>query len=290
MTINPTSGGRPLTGTFQLAEQLARLARPGFSTDPSDYLPRRVRFSGEAYDPMAPGFRPEIDPEGFLIENVATTAAGLPCVVLGTLSGYEEVSRVTVDGKPTTQRLAIWNKQPETTPVKGKGGGLQTKNGWYKGRYDEIFLLINNRLCCITLWDAHHIVTALQQAASPLPIGAMHEARWKLTKVERPDGQDQAGNQYFRREPHFELLGVVGEPNGPSEPEITHAKKLSPLIKQLNYPHPDIPLRLVVNGSPIGTPPTSSAPPPSGEGDYDASNDGPPDPPDDFALPDFLKG
>ena len=38
----------------------------------------------------------------------------------------------------------------------------------------------------------------------------------------------------------------------------------------------------------FGSPPTSSAPPPSGESDY-AGNLQPPDPPADFDLPDFLK-
>ena len=265
---------RPLTGASQLAEQLARLARQGFSRDSADYMPRRVRFSSEAYDPMAPGFRPEIDPKGFLVENDATTAAGLPCIILGALSGHEEVARVTVDGKPATQRLAIWNKQPETTPVRGKGGGLKTRDGWYKGRHDEVFLLISNALCCVTLWDAHHIVTEINRLAAPLPISAMYEAKWKLSKIEVPDGEDQAGNKYFRREPHFELLGLAGEPNGPSEAELAHAKKLSALIGQLSYPHPNVPLRLVVNSVPMGEPPTPPAPPVQNADEY---NGGPRD-------------
>ena len=179
MSINPTSGSRPLTGASQLAEQLARLARPGFSSDASDYMPRRVRFSGDAYNRMAPGYRPEIDPKGFLVENDATTATGLPCVILGTLSGVEEVDRVTVDGKPTTQRYMIWKKQPDVEPIKGKEGGLKTaRGGWIKGRFDEVFLLINNKLSCITLWDAHHIISEINQLAGPLPIGAMYEAKW----------------------------------------------------------------------------------------------------------------
>ncbi len=283
---------RLLTGASQLAERLACLARPGFSTDPGDYMPRRVRFSGEAFDPMAPGFRPEIDAGGFLVEGDASTAAGLPCVILGTLSGVEEVDRVTVDGKQTTQRHMIWSKQPQgTTPIKGRGGGLQTdRGGWIKGRFDEIFLLINNTLCCITLWDAHPIVTEINRLAAPLPIGAMYQAKWQLAKVERPDGEDQAGNKYFRREPHFELLGVAGEPNGPSEAELAHAKKLSVLIGQLAHPLPDIPLRLVVNGVPMGEPPTPSAPPVQSPDDYDIGDIRPPHPPaDDDDLPDFLK-
>jgi hypothetical protein len=282
---------RPLTGASQLAEQLARLARPGFNQDPIDYLPRHIRFSGDAYNPMAPGYRPEIDPKGFLVENDATAAAGLPCIILGTLSGVEEIDRVTVDGKSTMQRYMIWKKQPDVGPIKGKGGGLKTaRGGWVKNRFDEIFLLINNKLCCITLYDAHHVVTDIQQQAEPLPVKAMHEARWQLTKVEIPDGEDDQGNSYFKREPHFELLGLAGEPNGPSEAELAHAKKLTALVGGLNYPHPDVPLRLVVNGVPMGEPPTPPAPPPSGEDDYGASNDGPPDPPaDDDDLPDFLK-
>ena len=112
----------------------------------------------------------------------------------------------------------------------------------------------------------------------------MHEARWQLTKVERPDGEDQAGNKYFRREPHFELLGVAGEPNGPSEAELAHAKKLSPLIGQLNYPHPDIPLRLVVNGARCWTNRRTISP-----DDPGPTPSGPPDPPDDYDLPDFMK-
>ena len=284
MAFSPTSGPRPQTGSGQIAELQARLSRPGFSKDPSDYMPRRVRLSSEAYDPMAPGFRPEADPAGFLLENDPTTAAGLPCVIIGTLSGVEEVDRVTVDGKPTTQRFMIWKKQPDVEPIKGKGGGLKTaRGGWIKGRYDEIFLLIANRLCCITLWNAHGVITALQQQAMPLPIGALFEARWQLTKVERPDGEDQAGNQYFRREPHFELLGIAGQPGGPSEAELAHAKKLSPLISQLSHPHPDVPLRLVVNG------PVLDEPPPSDPDDPGPTPPGPPDPPDDFDLPGFMK-
>ena len=101
------------------------------------------------------------------------------------------------------------------------------RGGWINGRFDEIFLLINNRLSCITLWDAHHIVTDIQQQADPLSIGAMYEARWQLTKVEVFDGKDEAGNNYFRREPHFELLRLAGQPSGPSEAELANAKKLS---------------------------------------------------------------
>jgi hypothetical protein len=292
MAFSYSPGSRPLTGSEQFAEAVARIARPGFSTDPGDYRPRRVRFSGEAYDPMAPSFRPEIDPAGFLIEGDATTAAGMPCVILGTLSGVEEVDRVTVDGKPTRQRFMIWSKQPQgTTPVKGKGGGIQTdRGGWINGRFDEVFCLIGNKVSCVTLWDAHHIVTEINQLAAPLPIGAMHEARWQLTKVERPDGEDQAGNKYFRREPHFELLGIVGQPNGPSEAEIANAKRLAPLIKQLSYPHPDVPLRLVVNGDasysgpPLDGPPE---PPPLQSPDEYGSGDSVVGRDDD--LPDFLK-
>lgn len=291
MVNNLNSGSRPLTGAAQLAELIARQSRPGFSKDAADYRPQRVRFSGDAYNPMSPTHRPEIDPNGFLVEDTATTAAGLPCIILGTLSGCEEVDRVTVDGKPAKQRFMIWSKQPQgTTPVKGKGGGIKTgRGGWINGRFDEVFLLINNRLGCITLWDAHHVVADIQQQAEPLSIKAMCEARWQLTKVEVFDSKDEAGNDYFRREPHFELLGLAGQPSGPSEAELANAKRLSVLIGQLNYPHPDIPLKLVVGGNNFGSPPTSSAPPPSGEGDY-AGNLQPPDPPaDDDDLPDFLK-
>ena len=291
MTNNPTSGNRPLTGAAQLAELIARQSRPGFSKDAADYRLQRVRFSGDAYNPISPSNRlKEIDPDGFLVDDTATTAAGLPCIILGTLSGCEEVDRVTVDGKPAKQRFMIWSKQPQgTTPVTGKGGGIKTdRGGWINGRYDEVFLLINNRLSYIPLWDAHRVVAAIQQQADPLPIKAMCEVRWQLTKVEVFDSKDEAGNDYFRREPHFELLGLAGQPNGPSEAELANAKRLSVLISQLNYPHPDVPLRLVVNGNPMGEPPASSAPPPSGEGDY-AGNLQPPDPPSDFDLPDYLK-
>jgi hypothetical protein len=271
-----TNSTQLLTGASQLAQLLVLKARPGFSTDYVDYLPQRVRFSGDAYNPMAPGFRPEIDPKGFLVENTATTAAGLPCVILSSPSGHDEVDRVTGDdGKPTTRRFAIWKKRPGYTPITGKGGGFKTdRGGWIKGSIDEVFVLIGNKLCCITLWDAHHVITDIQQQATPLPIAALYEARWQLTKVEIPDGD------YFRREPHFELLGVVGEPNGPSEAELAHAKKLSGLISQLSYPHPDVPLRLVVNGPSY----LDEAPSP----DPDDPGPTPPDPPDD-GLPDFLK-
>ena len=291
MVNNLNSGSRPQTGSAQLAELLARQSRPGFSKDAADYRPLRVRFSGDAYNPMSPTYRPEIDPNGFLVEDTATTAAGLPCVILGTLSGVEEIDRVTVDGKPAKQRFMIWSKQPEITVHKGKGGGLKTaRGGWINGRFDEVFLLTNNRLSCITLWDAHHVIADIQQQAEPLSIKAMCEARWQLTKVEVFDSKDEAGNDYFRREPHFELLGLVGQPSGPTEAELANAKRLSVLIGQLNYPHPDVPLKLVVGGNNMGLPPTSSAPPPSGESDYGAGNDGPPDPPSDYDLPDFMKG
>ena len=212
MAFSPTSGPRPQTGSGQIAELHARLSRPGFSKDPSDYMPRRVRLSSEAYDPMAPGFRPEVDPAGFLLENDPTTRPACLASSLAPCAASRRSTASPSTAKPTTQRFMIWKKQPDVEPIKGKGGGLKTaRGGWIKGRYDEIFLLIANRLCCITLWNAHGVITALQQQAMPLPIGALFEARWQLTKVERPDGEDQAGNQYFRREPHFELLGIAGQ-------------------------------------------------------------------------------
>jgi hypothetical protein len=264
MANNTTPFNGLLTGASQLAQLLALRARPGFSTDPSDYLPQRVRLICDELNPMAPGYRPELDPKGFLIEKNGVGAAGKPVIILGKLSGHEEVDRVLVDGKDTTRRYMIWERQPEVTPVKGKGGGLRTaRNGWIKRRYDEVFLLIDNRLCVLPLYDAHHVVAELNQRAEPLAIAAFYEARWQLTKVEKPDGD------YTRTEPNFELLGIVGQPNGPSEAEIAHAKKLSGLISQLSYANPDIPLRLVVNSPDIGSPPEPTAPPVQSPDDYD---------------------
>lgn len=261
-----------LTGASQLAQLLSLRARPGFSTDYVDYLPQRVRLTGDELNPMAPGYRPELDPKGFLIEKNGVGAAGKPVVVLGALSGFDERDRVVVDGKDTTRRHMIWKTEPKVEYLKGKGGGKRTnRGGWITSKFDEVFLLIDNRLCVLTLYDAHHIVTELNQRAEPLPIGALHEALWQLTKVEVPEGD------YTRTAPHFELLGIVGQSSGPSEAESAHAKKLSGLISQLGYANPDIPLHLVVNSPDIGSPPKPTAPPvqsPDDYGGHDGGRDG----------------
>ena len=157
-----------ITGAGQLAQLLSSRARTGFSTDPSDYLPHWVRLTATEFDPMAPGYRPELDPKGFLIEKNGVGAEGKPVVVLGKLSGYEEKDRVVVDGKDTVRRHMIWRTEPKVEYVKGKGGGKRTnRGGWITSKFDEVFLLIDNRLCVLTLYDMHHVVAELDQRAEP---------------------------------------------------------------------------------------------------------------------------
>ena len=83
-----------------------------------------------------------------------------------------------------------------------------------------------------------------------LPTSAFYEAKLKLTKKTVPEAE------YAHYEPHFEVLGVVGEKSGPTAEEIAYAKRLWPMIAQISYATPDIPLRLVVNENPLGEPPS----------------------------------
>ena len=238
------------SGAIQLAERLARLAGPGFSRDPVDYRPTAVKLSGPEFNPMDRAYRPDIDPAGFLIGKQAIAPEGVSVIVVGTLSGCQERDRVNVGGKETTRLHAIWKRQPQdTTPIKGKGGGLRTgRGGWITGKFDEIFLLAPGP-CVLTLFDMHSVVAELNQRAGDLGVDAMFRVRWGLSKRAVPDGD------YTRYEPHFEPLGVAGEPNGPTEAEIVKAKRLSATVGQISYANPDIQVRLVVGGSPQAEPP-----------------------------------
>jgi hypothetical protein len=97
-----------LSGASQLATRLAAVAKPGFSTDPSDYMPTRVMLSGAAFNETSKFYRPDLDRLDFLIGDTAIKTEGVPVIILGTLSGCEERDRVTVDGKQATRRFALW--------------------------------------------------------------------------------------------------------------------------------------------------------------------------------------
>jgi hypothetical protein len=264
-----------LSGASQIAAVMAERSGPGFSKEPADYLPMRVKFIGPEFNEPDPKYRPDLEPLGLLIGDKAIGAEGISVIVLGSLSGCEEKDRVSVDGHEEKRRFALWKRQPEVTPIKGRGGGLKTdRGGWITNKFDEVFVLVNRELGVISLFDQHHVVAELNRQASTLGVNSMYEIAWRLTKAAVTDGD------YTKYEPHFEPLGVVGEPNGPSEVEIVQAKKLTALIGRLCYASPDIPLRLVVGGQ-IGEPPTPPAPPVTSERDYGAERD------DD--LPDYLR-
>jgi hypothetical protein len=257
-----------LSGASQIAALMAQQSGPGFSKDPGDYQPAKVKLSGAAFNPNDPGYRPELDPLGFLIGQRPIGAAGAPVIVLGWLSGCQEKDRVVIDGRAATRLHAIWKRQPEITVVRGKGGGLRTgRGGWVTGEFDEVFMLVGGELCVLSLYDMHYVVAALNRSALMLGVNAMHEVKWQLTKK-------MSDEEYSRAEPIFTPLGVAEEASGPSEAEIAQAKKLNALIGQLSYANPDTP-----NSTPMGEPP---APPP------------PPDSPDDYGaerddLPNYLK-
>jgi hypothetical protein len=264
-----------LTGASQLAVMLAERSGPGFSKDPGDYRPAKVKLSGAVFNRADPAYRSDLPADGLLIGNVAITPEGVPIIFLGSLSGWQEKDRVVIDGRETTRLFAIWRHQPEVEYLKGRGGGKKTdRGGWITGKYDEIFLLTPYGLAVLTLFDMHHVVAELNQRAASHGVGAMYEIKWQLTKKAAPDGD------YTKYEPSFEPLSVAGEPNGPSDAQIAQAKKLTPLISHLSYQNPDIPLRLVVNSAPVGEPP-APPPPPGGEDDYGVERD------DD--LPKYLK-
>ena len=249
-----------LSGASMLATMLASQAKPGFSADPADYLPTWVKLSGAEFNDNSKFYRSDLDPAtDFLIGGRVVGAEGEPVIVVGSVSGWEVRDRFFTDGKPTTKRFAIWKTKPSVTPVTGKGGGLQTADGrWLAGQFDEIFLLVGHELCVITLYDMHHIVTGLNRQALALGVEAMFNIKWRLTKTAVSDDRG-----YTHYEPRFEMLGVAGEPNGPSEAELKQAKTLSPMIAKLSHPLPGAaPLPLVVNGPPIDNPPPWDDPPP----------------------------
>jgi hypothetical protein len=138
------------------------------------------------------------------------------------------------------------------------------RGGWFKGRLDEIFMLSPYGACVMTLFDMHNVVAELNQSAQTLGVNAMYEIAWTLTKEMIPDNSG-----YEHATPHFELLGVVGEDNGPTKAEMTRATKLSGMIAQIHFPIPGAPLRLVANSGPIGEPPADRATPVQSESDYD---------------------
>jgi hypothetical protein len=265
-----------LSGASQLAIRLADRSIPGGSKDPGDYRPAWIKLSGPEFNPADPNYRPELDPLGFLVGHRPVDAEGEPVIYLGGLSGWEERDRVVIDGKETRPRVAIYKRQPEVTPVKGKGGGLKTDRGWITGRFDEIFLLAGRELSVLALYDMHHVITEINRQASLLGVGAMYEIKWQLAKKMVSDGQ------YSHAEPVFTSLGVIGEARGPSEAEIAQAKKLTVLVGQLSYQNPDIPLRLVVGGPPA--PSRLDDPPPPSNEDGDGPN-----PHDDSDIPDWIK-
>ena len=267
MTPNPTL----ITGASQLAAMLAQRAGEGFSQDPSDYKPLRVKLSPPELNSADPKYKPELDPKGFSIGDDYIAPEGTPAIILGMLSGHEEKDRVRVDGREEKRRFQIWKYQPEITVVRGKGGGLRTeRGGWITSKFDEIFLLTAHGLAVLTLYDMHDIVAKLNQHAQSLGVSAMYEVKWRLTKETFVDG-----GGYKHVKPHFELLGVAGEANGPSDRELAQAKKLSSLTKLISYPIPDVSLKLVVNGEPMDEPP---APHPDDPG---------PDP--DDGIPDWMR-
>jgi hypothetical protein len=253
MTPNPTL----LSGASQFAAMLAQQSGPGFSKDPSDYMPPWVKLSGSEFNEADPKYNPRIEPLGFLIGENVISPAGAKVIVLGTTSGFEEVDRVIVKGEERRRRFAVWKTKPDADPIKGKGGGLKTaRGGWLKGRIDEIFMLSSYGVCVMTLFDQHNVTVALNQSAQTLGVHAMYEIGWVLTKEVLP--ADDSGYEHIV--PHFGLLGVSGENEGPTKAEMTRAEKLSRLIDRISFPIAGIPLRLVAN-SPIGEPPADRATP-----------------------------
>jgi hypothetical protein len=262
-----------LSAASQLASLRALQAKPGSSQDPADYQPAWVQFGGSAFDEKSKYYRPELDPQtNFLVGSKAFGPEGVSAIVIATFTGYAENDRVVIDGKDTTRRFAIWKRQPEVTVVRGKGGGLKTDRGGWISRFGEIIYLIDGEICVQSLFDQHPVIAGLIRRMEALPTAAFYEAKFNLTKKKVLDGD------YTRHEPNLELLGIVGAAGGPSPEEIAYAKRLWPMIAQISYANPDIPLRLVVNG-PVAppTPPMSSSPITS----FDDDDDGPPSEPGD---------
>jgi hypothetical protein len=248
-----------LTGASMLAAMLASQAKPGFTQNPGDYEPTRVQFSGAIFNDNSKYYRSDLDPAcDFLVGEKTVGAEGVEVIVLGSLSGFEERDRVLVDGREEKRRFAIWKYEPKVECVKGRGGGKKTARGdWISGEFDEIFVLVNGELCVLSLYDQHHVVASQNRRAAALGVGGMYEIKWRLTKLPVKNGEG-----YTHYEPRFELLGVAGEPNGPTEIEIGQAKTFCAMIVPLSHPLPDVPLKLVVNGAaadepwnePIGEP------------------------------------
>jgi hypothetical protein len=257
-----------LSAASQLAVMRALQAGPGFSTDEADYRALAVKLAGPEFNQFDPKYRVDLPPDGFLIGNIAIAPEGVPVIVLGSVSGVEERDRVTINGKETTKRHALWKVQPDVTPVTGKGGGLRTeRGGWLSGKFDEVFLLTPHGLAVLSMYDQHHIVADLNQRAPLLGAAAMYEVKWTLTKAKVPDGD------YTKYEPHFTPLGLAGSAEGPAEVEIAQARRLSAMIRQISHPHPDVPLKLVVGGPSLEAPDFGpSAPPPASEDDYGAND------------------
>jgi hypothetical protein len=260
-----------LTGASQLAALQAQRAGEGFSKDPGDYKLPWVKLSPPELNSADPKYKPELDPKGFSIGDEYIAPGGAPVIILGMLSGHEEKDRVRVDGREEKRRFKIWKYQPEITVVRGKGGGLRTeRGGWITSKFDEIFLLTAYGLAVATLYDMHDVVAKLNQLAQSLGAAAMYEIRWQLTKESFVDD-----GGYTHVKPHFELLGVAGEPNGPSDRELAQAKKLSALVAQISYPVPGAPLKLVVNGEPMDEPPAPHPDDPGAEPPSDGPDYGP---------------
>jgi hypothetical protein len=260
----PTTNSTPLTAASQLAVMRAQQSGPGFSKDPGDYKLPWIKLSGPEFNNADPKYRSDIPDLGFLIGDNVISPKGARVIIAGMTMGHREVDRVTVNGRETTRLYALWRSQPEATPVKGRGGGLRTdRGGWLSGKLDEIFTLTAYGPTVLTLFDQHDIVAELNQSAQSLGVGAMYEAAWTLTKASVPDGD------YTRYEPHFELLGIAGDAEGPTKAELAQAGKLSELIARISYPIPGVPLKLVANSGPIGEPPEDRATPVQSESDYD---------------------
>jgi hypothetical protein len=274
-----------LSGASQIAALMARQSKPGFSTDPADHQPARAKFNGPEFNSADPKYRPDLDPAGnFLIGDVAHEEEH--CLVLGSLSGVQEHDRsVNEYGKNVRDLFQIWRTQPKVTPVKGKGGGLKTdRGGWLGDKIDEIFLLTSYGLTVLTLYDQHQVVAALNQRAQSLGVAAMFHIKWAMRKKKATFEEDE----YPKYEPNFEVLGVKGQPSGPTDAEIARAERLADLVAQLSHPDPDVPLRLVV-GSSGGKLSSSSSPSTSFDDDApspDPDDPGPtpPDPDNDIPL------
>jgi len=101
------------SGADQVAALLAQQSGLGSSKDPADYRPAKVKFAGPEFNDKDPKYRSDLDPDGFLIGGRPIGPEGVSVIILGSLSGYEEKDRVTINGKEEKRRFAIWKNQPE---------------------------------------------------------------------------------------------------------------------------------------------------------------------------------